>query len=273
MSIVALVVLIDPVDCVVTVVPPLLKTTLAVQFHSPAVRLTLVTLAGVLLVSDTGVLLLVAQPVGDPPFVTWAQMNSPTEPALALLLVVVPTIPAVCDGVIAPVTVNVVNAPAAGAVLPIAGGDANRLAIPEPPTVPLAVRLVKNPGAAATLPIVGGDANKLVMPVPLTVPLAAKVVNDPVLGVVAPTDALLIVPPEIVPPLIDGLVSVLFVNVSVVARPTKVSVEVGSVSVPVLTMLEISGVVSVGEVPNTREPVPVSSEMIPKSCADVVVAN
>ena len=49
----------------------------------------------------------------------------------------------------------------------------------------------------------------------------------------------------IVPPLIVGEVSVLFVSVSVVARPTSVSVEVGSVSVPVLTMVEMTGAVSV----------------------------
>ena len=36
-----------------------------------------------------------------------------------------------------------------------------------------------------------------------------------------------------------GEVKVLLVKVSVVARPTKVSVEVGSVTVPVLLMLEI----------------------------------
>jgi hypothetical protein len=42
-----------------------------------------------------------------------------------------------------------------------------------------------------------------------------------------------------------GEVRVLFVSVSVVARPTNVSVLVGSVNVPVLLMLEIIGVVSV----------------------------
>ena len=41
------------------------------------------------------------------------------------------------------------------------------------------------------------------------------------------------------------MVSVLLVRVSVVARPTKVSVLVGSVNVPVLLMLAIIGVVSV----------------------------
>ena len=42
-----------------------------------------------------------------------------------------------------------------------------------------------------------------------------------------------------------GNVKVLFVNVSVVARPTNVSVEVGSVNVPVLLIVEITGEVSV----------------------------
>ena len=49
---------------------------------------------------------------------------------------------------------------------------------------------------------------------------------------------------------IDGVVStgevkVLFVKVSVVALPTKVSVLVGNVSVPVLTIVEITGDVKV----------------------------
>ena len=42
-----------------------------------------------------------------------------------------------------------------------------------------------------------------------------------------------------------GVVSVLFVNVSVVARPTKVSVDVGSVSVPVFEMVAMIGAVNV----------------------------
>ena len=44
---------------------------------------------------------------------------------------------------------------------------------------------------------------------------------------------------------ISGDVRVLLVSVSVVARPTNVSVDVGSVNVPVLLMLEITGVVRV----------------------------
>ena len=42
-----------------------------------------------------------------------------------------------------------------------------------------------------------------------------------------------------------GLVKVLFVSVSVVLRPTRVSVDVGSVNVPVLTMVAMTGAVSV----------------------------
>ena len=51
----------------------------------------------------------------------------------------------------------------------------------------------------------------------------------------------------------------LLVSVSVVARPTNVSVEVGNVRVPVLTIDDMLGVVSVGEEPNTKAPEPVSS--------------
>ena len=64
---------------------------------------------------------------------------------------------------------------------------------------------------------------------------------------------------------IDGLVRVLLVSVSVVALPTKVSVDVGNVSVPVLTILAITGVVRVGLVAKTLAPVPVSSVRTPAS--------
>ena len=49
----------------------------------------------------------------------------------------------------------------------------------------------------------------------------------------------------------------LLVSVSVVARPTSVSVLVGSVRVPVLTMVLMTGADSVGPVPSTTEPDPV----------------
>ena len=64
-----------------------------------------------------------------------------------------------------------------------------------------------------------------------------------------------------------GDVSVLFVSVSVVARPTSVSVDVGSVSVPVFVIVEITGAESVGAVANTAAPVPVSSVSAPRRFA------
>jgi len=109
------------------------------------------------------------------------------------------------------------------------------------------VRPVCNAVAVAEFPVQEPE-DPLAFPVrfPLTPPFAVispdalMVVNDPAAGVVPPMAALLMVPPEIV-----GLVRVLFVSVSVVARPTKVSVEVGSVRVPVLEMLEMTGLVRV----------------------------
>jgi hypothetical protein len=89
---------------------------------------------------------------------------SPTLPAFALSFVVVPTIPAVLDGVKVPVLLSVVNAPVLAVVLPMGPGVAKRA----------------------------------VNPAPLTAPLAARVVKLPVLGVVAPTGVLLIEPPVIV---------------------------------------------------------------------------
>ena len=74
---------------------------------------------------------------------------------------------------------------------------------------------------------------------------AFKVVNFPEDAVVPPIGVLSIVPLWIVGAFIAGLVNVLFVNVSVVALPTNVSVLVGNVIVPVLEILEILGAVNV----------------------------
>lgn len=262
----ALVVLMEPVDCVVTVVPPLLNAMLAVHFHSPGPKLTLVTLAGVLLVSETGVLLFVPQPVGEPPFVTCAQAKSPTAPALALLFVVVATIPAVCEGAMLPDTVRL---PASVRVRICA--EYASFTTPSEPLTTLIVLL----GVVAPLPTMRTLAP--LAPVSVTVSVdvlpdvvAPKVVKAPLLPL---TGVLLIDPPEIVAPLIVGLVRVLLLRVSVVVRPTRVSVDVGSVRVPVLTMLEMDGAVNVGDVPNTSGPVPVSSDTTPRNCVDVVLAN
>src|SRR5574337_680301 len=82
--------------------------------QSPAVKETLVILAGVFVVRET------------PDAV--AVINSPTLPAFALSASVVPTIPAVVEGVNVPMLLNVVKAPVLAAVLPIAGGLARVLA-------------------------------------------------------------------------------------------------------------------------------------------------
>jgi hypothetical protein len=73
--------------------------------QSPAVTTKLVTLALVLFVSDT---LDADAGVG----------YSPTAPALALSAAVVPTMPEVVDGVMAPVACSVVNLPVLGVVAP-----------------------------------------------------------------------------------------------------------------------------------------------------------
>lgn len=187
---VADVVLIDPCNALCVVVPLGMVPTEPHTSQSPAVREIDVTFIGVPDVIDNG-----------EPCDTVLETYSPTLPAFALLFVVVPTMPAVCDGVIV-----LLNATA-----------------------------------------------------PLYVWAPEKV-------------------PDMAPLLIVGLANVLLVNVSVVARPTSVSVLVGNVSVPVLTMVEklgdVSvGVVNVGDVPNTSEPDPVSFEMTPASCAEVVGAN
>lgn len=74
--------------------------------QSPAVRLTLVQFVETFVVSEV----VFVVPVGI----------SPTLPAFALLFVVVPTIPAVWEGVIAPVAVN-----AAVVTVPVKVGDAS----------------------------------------------------------------------------------------------------------------------------------------------------
>lgn len=84
------------------------------------------------------------------------------------------------------------------------------------------------PAAGVVVPMAGGDARYVLKPAPLTALLAASVVNEPVLPLIG---ALVTVPPEMV------------------------------------------GALSVGDVPNTADPLPVSSDSTPASCAEVVDAN
>lgn len=113
LGIVAEVVLMPPCIRVTTVEPAGLAATVPHTSQSPAVNEIDVTLAGVPDVRAT------AEPAA-----TDELTNSPTLPAFALLFVVVPTMPFVCDGVKLPVADSVVKAPAAAAVPPIAGGEA-----------------------------------------------------------------------------------------------------------------------------------------------------
>jgi hypothetical protein len=85
------------------------------------------------------------------------------------------------------------------------------------------------------------DASTVSVAVPVTPKVVDAVIEvaATVLGVVAPKV------PLSAPPVIVGLVRVLFVRVSVVALPTKVSVDVGRVRVPVLEIVLITGVVRV----------------------------
>jgi hypothetical protein len=87
--------------------PEMVSATLPAHVQSPAVNVTLVTFAATLF--DT---------VTADPASTVDETNSPTLPAFALLIVVVPTIPLVCDGVITPLALMVVAATGSGVVLP-----------------------------------------------------------------------------------------------------------------------------------------------------------
>lgn len=133
--------------CVLPEVADNTKPTVPVTSQSPAVSEIEVTLAVVFVVSATA-----------DPAATVLLTNSPTLPALALLFVVVPTMPAVWLGVIVEVADKVVNAPAAGVVPPIAGGDARYVEKPVPLTVLLAARVVNAPAPGVVDPIDGGDA-------------------------------------------------------------------------------------------------------------------
>ena len=66
---------------------------------------------------------------------------------------------------------------------------------------------------------------------------------------------------------VPAVSNVLFVNVSVVARPTKVSVDVGSVNVPVLVIVAITG-----EAENVATPdIVCAPENVPESDAPLIV--
>lgn len=78
------------IDCVVD--PAGIVSTCPHTLQLPAVNVIDATFDVIPLLSETGVLEFVAQPVGVPPFVTCAQMTSPTFPAAAAAPLVGPTI-------------------------------------------------------------------------------------------------------------------------------------------------------------------------------------
>lgn len=106
-----------PTSSFVMVAPvPAVKLQNPCTSQSPAVKLMLVRLSSVEFVKETA----------ENDAVTY----SPIDPALALLFVGVPAMPFSDETVSRPVTLRVVNAPAAGVVPPMAGGVANaRLAL------------------------------------------------------------------------------------------------------------------------------------------------
>jgi hypothetical protein len=131
--------------------------------------------------------------------------------------------------------------------------------------------------------IVSVEVGKVSVPVLLIVLITGAVNVSPATVEDVPPSAVDVLPivtvllvkalfPILVNVLVEPLI-LLFVNVSVVAFPTSVSVLVGNVSVPVFVMVEMTGAEIVGAVPNTRFPVPVSFEMIPANCEEVVAAK
>ena len=89
----------------------------------------------------------------------------------------VPRTTRLLDAVNAPLAVRVVKLPAAGAVPPIAGGEANRLVIPAPETVDDALNVVKLPvdpligvpliETAIRLPVLSTDISRVTALVPV----------------------------------------------------------------------------------------------------------
>jgi len=141
----------------------------------------------------------------------------------------------------APVPVSSVTAVARFALVGVAKNVAIPVAKPEIPV------LTGNPVAFVKTPLEGvpsagevkvGEVRVTPENVVTVAPNATEV--DPIVTVELVNDEFPMLLKVFVDPLID-----LFVNVSVVARPIKVSVLVGKVNVPVFEIVEITGLVSV----------------------------
>ena len=148
---------------------------------------------------------------------------------------------------------------AATAVVPVSVGDAENTTDEEPVSLVSAEARFDDEGVAKNVATL---APRPLIPVDTGRPV--QLVNVPEEGV--PNTGVVNV----------GDVKVLLVNVSVVARPIRVSVDVGSVRVPVFEMLEITGVVSVllvsvsvEEVVTTLTP---STAILPADALEIVVS-
>jgi len=102
----------------------------------------------------------VVYPSNDPVSLLYLIIPEVGEPGLSAVVPLGRRILAVVEKVRVAGVVNVppeivipVNVPAAAAVPPIAGGDANNAVIPEPDTVPPAVKVLNVPAAAVLPPI------------------------------------------------------------------------------------------------------------------------
>ncbi|WP_233854136.1 hypothetical protein [Paraburkholderia sp. HD33-4] len=176
---------------------------------------------------------------------------SPTLPAFALLFVVVPTMPFVCEGVNVLVLLSVVKLPAAAAVPPIAGGDARYVLKPEPLTVLLAASVVNDP----VLPLIG---------VPVT---PSSIVTIPVLF--ATEIGLSVNVPATYRPRVKALVDDVFVNAHL---PVPVLLKNSDEALaPLVSLIAITGLASLTcTVPVNVAPV---SAAAPVTFATTIVAN
>lgn len=161
---------------------------------------------------------------------------SPKLPAFALSFVDVPTMPAVLDGVMAPVVCSVVNFPVFAVVPPIAGGDARYVENPLPLTVLLADSVVNAPVEAVVDPT-GPGAAKVAPPSCAALTLVLQVSPVPLVQFSALADVLQLGTANAVGAALDpvALASTLFAATG--ARPPTVMFDqAGAVLDPVETM-------------------------------------